>query len=325
MNRSLEKKFPSPNLTGAVRRASGRVAALVILFLFSATVLSYGVWGIDRLIFYLVGTSMDLELYGIFASIVPTIIGALCAVLAAKKFTGFNVKVLITPRRIQLWIIILSFGLCLGLNLATSFFTDLLTQWLNQQGVSVSAPDFSYSLDTPFLSFILIAYSCFIAPILEEVIFRGYILQSLQQFGNGFAIVFSSLLFGIYHFDLTQLLPAFAMGCLFGYLVTRCGSLLPSILVHALNNIIAVLISTFSSFLTETVLLIINIALYTFIFICFIVAAFLYRQVCRRPQLHYPDVQLTTGKTFIAAISSPIWILLLVLYFYQVLTKLIPL
>lgn len=303
----------------AVRRIYGRASALLIIYLFTATVISYSVWALDGLLWNMSGIAIDVQLYGILASILPTICGAVAAILAARKFSGFQVKEILFRPHLCLGIILLGFGLCMGLNLAASFLTGLLTQWLNQGGVSVTPPGFSYSSEQPLLSGCLIFYACLIAPILEEIIFRGYILRLLRRFGNGFAILLSALLFGIYHFDLTQLLPAFAMGCLFGYLALSCNSIFPVIAIHTLNNVVAVCSSTFS----PPVVLVIDIALCVLAVFSLVIMLFLKHKGHQKLKGTGEKKPLTIGKTLGAAVTSPIWILLVLVYFYQVIIRVV--
>ena len=87
------------NSTFAVRKASGRCSALLIIALFTATALSYGIWGLDLLLFYLTGRGINVQLYQILASILPTVLGAVASVFAARKFTGYRVKtILVRPQ-----------------------------------------------------------------------------------------------------------------------------------------------------------------------------------------------------------------------------------
>lgn len=64
-----------------------------------------------------------------------------------------------------------------------------------------------------------------IPAVLEEFLFRGVILRSLRQFGDSFAIVVSSVSFGLIHYNLTRDLRAFALGMALGYFVIRSGSI----------------------------------------------------------------------------------------------------
>jgi sodium transport system permease protein len=72
--------------------------------------------------------------------------------------------------------------------------------------------------------------------VCEETLFRGLILSGLRRWGPWPAIGVTALLFGVAHASIYRLLPTFALGLILGFVVWRTGSLLCSILVHALNN-----------------------------------------------------------------------------------------
>ena len=80
-----------------------------------------------------------------------------------------------------------------------------------------------------------------LAPILEELLFRGAIQGYLQKVCKKpwSAIIISSLIFGVVHMNPAQIPFAFLLGMMFGWLYYRTGSLLPGIVGHALNNTIA--------------------------------------------------------------------------------------
>jgi membrane protease YdiL (CAAX protease family) len=85
--------------------------------------------------------------------------------------------------------------------------------------------------------FVSIVSVCVIAPIIEEMLFRGIVLRSfLVSYSATSAILLSSLLFALFHLTVTQLPVAFIMGCLLGWLYFRTRSLWPSILAHFLYN-----------------------------------------------------------------------------------------
>jgi membrane protease YdiL (CAAX protease family) len=82
-----------------------------------------------------------------------------------------------------------------------------------------------------------------LAPILEELLFRGAIQGYLLSNGNRpwVAITIASLIFGVVHMNPAQIPFAFLLGMMFGWLYYRTGSLLPGIVGHILNNSIATL------------------------------------------------------------------------------------
>lgn len=72
--------------------------------------------------------------------------------------------------------------------------------------------------------------------ICEEALFRGFILNGLRPLGAVPAIGISALLFGVAHASIYRLLPTFFLGIVLGIVVWRTGSLLASMVMHALNN-----------------------------------------------------------------------------------------
>lgn len=87
-----------------------------------------------------------------------------------------------------------------------------------------------------------------IAPIFEEFIFRGVILNALRPYGNGLAIFVSGIMFGIYHGNFQQCFYAAAGGIALGYIADVTKSTVPTTIIHAMMNgvsaIMLVLVST---------------------------------------------------------------------------------
>lgn len=86
----------------------------------------------------------------------------------------------------------------------------------------------------------------------EEFLFRGYVQRQAERgLGAVGGILFSGILFGLYHFRLTQALPLIVLGLYLAYLVWRTGSLWPAIVVHFANNAYAVLVEAYVSSAAE--------------------------------------------------------------------------
>ena len=78
------------------------------------------------------------------------------------------------------------------------------------------------------------------APVLEEVLFRGLIFESFgERFGRGAGLLISALLFGLIHGVPVQMVNAFVVGLILGYIYLRTRSLVSVIIIHAVNNAIA--------------------------------------------------------------------------------------
>ena len=82
------------------------------------------------------------------------------------------------------------------------------------------------------------------APFFEEWLCRGLILRGfLQRVKPGWAIIISAAFFAIIHLNPWQAIPAFLLGCLFGLVYYKTGSLKLTMLMHCVNNATSVLLS----------------------------------------------------------------------------------
>ncbi|MFC2515901.1 MAG: CPBP family intramembrane glutamic endopeptidase [Prevotella sp.] len=82
-----------------------------------------------------------------------------------------------------------------------------------------------------------------LAPVAEELVFRGAILRSLMAYFNyrlpWIPIVVSALLFGVVHGNVAQFANAFVMGLLLGWLYCRTHSIVLGVALHWVNNTVA--------------------------------------------------------------------------------------
>lgn len=87
--------------------------------------------------------------------------------------------------------------------------------------------------------FFIIAIS---AGVCEEIFFRGMLLTSYERFYGKKAIIITSVMFGIFHFNPQNLFAPIILGIIFGYLVQLTGSIYTGIVGHIANNGVAVTI-----------------------------------------------------------------------------------
>ena len=93
----------------------------------------------------------------------------------------------------------------------------------------------------------LISVSIF-APLFEEWLCRGMVLRGLlQKTHPASAILVSAAFFAVLHMNPWQALPAFLLGILFGYVYYKTGSLKLTMLMHCVNNTMAVVFSKIPS------------------------------------------------------------------------------
>ncbi len=78
---------------------------------------------------------------------------------------------------------------------------------------------------------------CLLAPVVEEMLFRGIILRAfLHRYPRGLAMVWSAMLFGVAHLNLYQFLVATCLGLILAWLYERTRSLYPCVALHVTYN-----------------------------------------------------------------------------------------
>lgn len=90
-----------------------------------------------------------------------------------------------------------------------------------------------------------VALICVLAPISEELFFRGLVFAGLRnRFGPWPAALLGGLAFGAIHAPtgITTVIPLAALGVVFCWLYERTGSLWPPVIAHAINNSLALAI-----------------------------------------------------------------------------------
>ena len=95
----------------------------------------------------------------------------------------------------------------------------------------------------PVLEALVIVTGVILTPVVEELVFRGVIYQALRRtMPVSSATVISAVIFAAMHLNIVLFIPLTAMGIVLALVYERSNSLLPTILVHACNNGIILLI-----------------------------------------------------------------------------------
>lgn len=103
------------------------------------------------------------------------------------------------------------------------------------------------AVPTGVVPFVLYFLSSAVLPaIVEELVFRGAIMQSLRRFGDTFALFVSSLLFGLVHGNLVRLPWPLSPAC-HRLFCPAHRSLRTGMAIHFVNNALAVVLSAISA------------------------------------------------------------------------------
>ncbi len=123
----------------------------------------------------------------------------------------------------------------LGVTYIVAIVFDTIFQMLQDMGMHVN--DLSSPLPTkPFDLVIYGFFTVICAPLFEEIMFRGIMLNRLKKFGGVFASVISGVLFGLIHQNHQQMFFASALGIIFAIMALKSRSIIPSIIAHAAVN-----------------------------------------------------------------------------------------
>lgn len=92
---------------------------------------------------------------------------------------------------------------------------------------------------------ILILSVAVVAPIYEEIVFRGILLKGMvKKINPAMALIISALFFALVHMNIPQGINAFLLGIVIGAIYLNTGSIYLSIFAHFVNNILAITISS---------------------------------------------------------------------------------
>lgn len=75
-----------------------------------------------------------------------------------------------------------------------------------------------------------------VAPICEEIFFRGFVLRRLLPLGSRRALIISALIFSMFHTNVAQFIYTFVAGIFFGWVTLMTGRIRHSIIIHMINN-----------------------------------------------------------------------------------------
>ena len=77
-----------------------------------------------------------------------------------------------------------------------------------------------------------------LSPIIEEIIFRGIMLDKLRDYGDKTAIWVTALTFALFHGNLSQFFYALVLGLFFAYIATKTNTIKYTVLLHIIINIL---------------------------------------------------------------------------------------
>lgn len=183
----------------------------------------------------LVNSSLFSMVGNLFVVTISLLITMIIAVGAMDVELGEMMK----PRKGAVKKAVTWFPVCMSINLLVSIMIAYLSLFMSKAGLTVPEADISLKQNDAVTAIIYVAYVIIIGPIAEEIIYRGVILSLLKPFGKWMAVFFSALLFGLMHGNIPQAAAAFAGALIYGIIAVNSNSIMPTIMIHMLNNTVA--------------------------------------------------------------------------------------
>ncbi len=126
--------------------------------------------------------------------------------------------------------------------IGASILFNLLFDFLGSYGIGYDAEEVLNPSYTGLTFVIYTLHACIVAPVVEELVFRGFVLGNLKKYGGTCAVVSSAFIFGIVHGIYVQIPQAFCAGIVLGIIAYISNSIVPSILVHmAINTLVTII------------------------------------------------------------------------------------
>lgn len=190
--------------------------------------------------FYGLGNTTFLLVYAgcyVVSFLFPTVLVAVCckrrhfplspskAVTAGDAFFG----------------VLTAMGMCVVANFVATYVAAFFEQF------GITMPEMPEMMVKTPESLLLNLFVIAILPaLLEELVFRGYVLRALRPYGDWFAVLVSAVLFGLMHGNILQIPFALLVGIALGWLYIMTDNIWLPVAVHFSNNAMSTLLDYFS-------------------------------------------------------------------------------
>lgn len=243
----------------------------------------------------------------VFVLLVPAIVVALCF---KRKYVPFSPAKPVNMG-FAFFAILAAIGLCMFTNIVNSYVLAILSE------LGAEIPEAPQMMEPTYTSLGLNLFTIAVLPaLLEEMIYRGYILRTLRPYGNVFAVLVSSMLFSLMHGNLRQIPFAFLVGLILGCLYVMTDNIWMSITVHFANNAISVLMEYFGFGLSDDAVgYFYALIIYGLTFVGVLALIILFIRYRQQMQIHKIETYLTPGKRTAALFATPLFLISVILYF----------
>ena len=212
--------------------------AYVLVFLFIQVIAEVGTLTVESLIQHETLGKID-PIGTIIAAVIFSLV-TIALFVWMKWATVSKDFVMTRPWDLLFWCFIAA----LGVIIPSTFLQEQMPEWPDaiQRYIDETAQQMVGIMNTPGGYAVI----CLLAPIAEELVFRGAVLRKLLEWKpehRWLMIIFSAVLFAVAHMNPAQMIHPLLIGILLGWMYERTGSILPGIAYHWANNTVAYLMT----------------------------------------------------------------------------------
>ena len=226
----------------AIKKTSSGLGFLAFAYLASmyATSIAFGViFGATSLTSIDTVTTFYLE---IFISVFSAFIPGLFYFLFSGRSMSETIKTNYVRQK-ELWaLVFVGMAVAMVANTVSDMVQTNFSFFFLQNSVSMSE-----NVSSPLEIVLYIISTAIVPAFAEEFAFRGIFMGTLRKFGDTFAIITSAIVFGAMHGNIAQIPFAFILGLVFAYVDCKTNSIIPSIIIHFINNFYAVMLDILQS------------------------------------------------------------------------------
>lgn len=226
----------------AIKKTSSGLGFFAFAYLASmyATSIAFGViFGATSLTSIDTVTTFYLE---IFISVFSAFIPGLFYFLFSGRSMSETIKTNYVRQK-ELWaLVFVGMAVAMVANTVSDMVQTNFSFFGLQNSVSMSE-----NVSSPLEIVLYIISTAIVPAFAEEFAFRGIFMGTLRKFGDTFAIITSAIVFGAMHGNIAQIPFAFILGLVFAYVDCKTNSIIPSIIIHFINNFYAVMLDILQS------------------------------------------------------------------------------
>ncbi len=208
----------------------------------------------------------------------------------------------------------------LGVQMLSLLIQSLIMLITNTTGINESTAQMMSFSDDPVQNIVMVVYTVLIAAVTEELLCRGLVMKALSPINQTFALVASSMIFGIMHGNFNQMFNGFLLGMVIGYAGMKSKSVWLPIILHMCANAHAMIIGFLEYKIGESFMEFQTIYIIALLVIGLVAAFFLFKRngkideaedgfPCVNPVEGLDQLESKKGLTWKALLTTPcFWI-----------------